>query len=225
MENTNEKIVLVDFCETIANFQTLDPFLEYVIRKVNPQKYYWICSPAVTNLCSVMTRIMQHVGITYYVYKHLLVKQLKGLGYNAIVECGKEYYREKVRDNLIMPTVELLRELQKEQYRIVILSGGSDFYIRCFADEIGIRDVLSAEFGFAGSVCTGKIKNECLGENKVISLKKYIEEKKITGVFSIGISDSQSDISMLKLCERKIVISHHKHQNWITNDMEEIIWD
>ena len=225
MENTNEKIVLVDFCETIANFQTLDPFLEYVIRKVNPQKYYWICSPAVTNLCSVMTRIMQHVGITYYVYKHLLVKQLKGLGYNVIVECGKEYYREKVRDNLIAPTVELLRELQKEQYRIVILSGGSDFYIRCFADEIGIRDVLSAELVFSGSVCTGKIKNECLGEDKVIILKKYIEEEKIAGVFSIGISDSQSDIPMLMLCKRKIVISHHKHQNWLTNNMEEIIWD
>ena len=225
MEVFEEKIVLVDFCETIAKFQTLDPFLEYIIKKEHSQRYRWICNSVVINMCAVITRILQHMGITYYAYKHLLVKQLHGLSVSTIAGYGRKYYQEKIKDNLIVPIVELLQELQKEQYRIIILSGGAEFYIRCFADEIGIKDVLTAEFEFAGTVCTGRIKNECLSEDKVTLLKEYIEKRKIKGVFSIGVSDSRSDTPMLSLCERQIIVSHHKHQSWITNDMEEIVWD
>ena len=65
----------------------------------------------------------------------------------------------------------------------------------------------------------------CMGEEKIRDLKYYMLENKIIGVFEVGLSDSDSDLPMLNLCKRKIVVSQAKHQDWVTEDMEEIVWN
>lgn len=220
-----EKIVLCDFCGTIADFQTLDPFLEYVINQSYPIKYKAIVNPMVIGLCHMITKVIKRFGYSIFPYKILLTSMIKGISLDQLTKFGKEYYDLKIKTNLIPATLGLIKELQANGYRIIIVSGGSDMYIRYFANEFKISDIISSQFNFENGICTGKLNQDCFGIDKVKLINSFIEKNNINCVYQIGISDSISDLPMLQLCNKIIIISHFKHQNWITKDMEEIIWE
>ena len=219
-----DKIALLDFCETIADFQTFDPFLQYVIAQERPRRSRVLCSTAARECCALATRVMRALGWKHYLYKLLLVRQLKGLSREKLEACGRQYYEQRVKDHLIAPTVELIAELKRLGYRLMIVSGGSELYIRWFAQEYGVDDVLSAQLEYADGICTGRLLCECMGGEKPEMLRAYIQVHDIEGELAVCASDSRSDMPLLELCQRKIILSHGRHQPWVTEDMEEIVW-
>ena len=78
----------------------------------------------------------------------LLTYQTKGMEYSLLERYGKDFYDKKLKSNFIIPTIELIKDLQKENYRIILVSGGSDLYIKQFADEFGIKDILTSQIEF-----------------------------------------------------------------------------
>ena len=219
-----EKIALIDFCETIADFQTLDPYLQYVVTQEHPRRGRILCSVFVKNSCVLITRAARALGWKHYLYKLLLVRQLKGLSRKKLEGYGKQYYEQRIKGHLIAPTIEQVLRLKKQGCRLMIVSGGSDLYIKHFAKEYGIDDVLSAQLEFEDGICTGELLGECMGQEKPKMLRNYMQAHTIDGDFEAGISDSRSDLPMLALCRRRIVISRGRHQPWVTQDMEEILW-
>lgn len=219
-----ERIALVDFCETIVSFQTYDAFLKFVLMNESPQYCKIIISKGFIRIYGILEKILKKVGINRFSYKKLLTYQTKGMNYNLLKRYGKDFYLKKLKSNFITPTIDLIKDLQKENYRIILVSGGSDLYIKQFADEFGINDVLTSQIEFKNGVSTGRLISDCMGWNKVQLVKEYIKKRKIQGIFEIGISDSKSDLPVLNLCKRKIVISRDSHQHWVENGMEEIVW-
>jgi len=220
-----EKTVLLDFCGTVVNFQTFDPFIEYVLRNERPISYKLICNPCMRKICYVLTKIQRFMRKDYFLYKVILVRCLKGMHLQKIQQNARKYYNVQIQRNFIMPTVELIEKLRKAGYRIILLSGGSKWYIDYFAGSHGIKDVISTELEIKDGLLTGKIKKDCVGEEKIEMLKEYISKHKLNVSFEIGITDSSSDIPMLNLCKRKIVLSKERHQEWLGIEMEEIIWN
>lgn len=219
-----DKLALFDFCGTIANYQTLGPYLEYVLANEAPIKYRILCSAASKFVFRAVDKLIAKVGIHYFLYKLLLIHQMKGISRSVLKKYGTEYYQQTVRGNLISETVDLLGKLRKDGYRIVIVSAGSDMYISDFAAEYGPADLITAEFGFTDEKCTGRLLSECMFEEKVRRIDAFIRESDKPCSCEIACSDSASDLPMLELCKRKIVISHGTHQRWVKKDMEEIIW-
>ena len=220
-----ERIVLIDFCRTVVNFQTFDPFLEYVIECNKPVRYRLICNHISKTGIRLLERVLRKLHIENFLYKNTLLKQMKGITDFQLEETGKKYYDNKIRCNLIGQVIDILLDLKKNGYHLMIVSGGSDWYIRYFANEFGVDDVLTARLEIVNGKCTGKMLTACMGEEKIRDLKYYMLENKIIGVFEVGLSDSDSDLPMLNLCKRKIVVSQAKHQDWVTEDMEEIVWN
>ena len=72
---------------------------------------------------------------------------------------------------------------------------------------------------------TGRIARECYGIDKIREIETHVAGHHINGIYELGMTDSSSDLAMLRLCRKKIVVSHGKKQSWVTADMEEIIWD
>lgn len=219
-----KKTVLLDFCGTVANFQTFDPFIEYVLFNERVLLYRFICNSCIRKICYLLTKIQKIFGKDNYLYKRLLVKSLKGIHIQNMQENAKKYYKERVKDNFIESTMELIEKLRKAGYRIILLSGGSKFYIKYFTRDYGIEDIITTELEVKNGRLTGKIERDCIGAEKVEMLKAYIGKNKLNVSFEIGISDSSSDVPMLNLCKRKIVLSKERHQNWVGVEMEEIIW-
>lgn len=220
-----DSIVLLDFCGTVADFQTLDPYLQFVIKREFPSRYALLCNPVSIGVGRMATHILYKTGIRCSIYKQLLIWLLKGVTYDNLMEYGLEYYTQRIRKHLIEPTLRLIDKYQTEHYRFIILSGGLDFYISHFAKEFNIPDMICAQLEFRKGYCTGRLLSDCMGNNKLTRLLNYVKEEKIDGIFKVAITDSQSDWPILRICKKKIIISHHIHQKWVTDDMKELIWD
>ncbi|MCI9534700.1 MAG: HAD-IB family phosphatase [Lachnospiraceae bacterium] len=219
-----ERIALVDFCETIVSFQTYDSFLKFVLINELPRHFKIIGNKKFIKMYEILEKISRKTGINWFSYKQLLTYQTKGMEYSLLERYGKDFYDKKLKSNFIIPTIELIKDLQKENYRIILVSGGSDLYIKQFADEFGIKDILTSQIEFKNGISTGRLISDCMGWNKVELVKEYVKHRKIQGIFETGISDSKSDLPVLNLCKRKIVISRNSHQYWVENEMEEIVW-
>ena len=219
------QIALIDFCRTAVNFQTSDPFLEYVLQREHPVRCKLLHNPVTENILQFFTRVLRVFGIRRYLYKLALIRQVKGLTYDELEAYGKGFYIEKIRPNLLAPTMELLAQFQEAGYIIIIVSGAFEFYINEFAKEHKIDRVITSHLGFdENNVCTGRLVTECMFEDKLADIEKMVSGIDDPKEMTVACSDSRSDLPMLSLCKRKIVLSEGKHQRWVTKDMEEIIW-
>lgn len=217
-----EQLALLDFCKTVVDFDTFDPFIMFVIKKTFPKRSKWVCDPIFIAILDIWSRFLWKMGITQGFKKRFLVRQVKGVPKDWFIQCGAAYYTEKIRGRMIIPTINFIKE--HKEYRYLIVSGGSDFYIRCFAQEFEIADVISTQLEFVNGICTGKILVECIGQEKRRLLQEYMKVNRVNGLFRVGLADSSSDLPILELCQRKIIISHQKKQDWVTQEMEEIVW-
>ena len=151
---------------------------------------------------------------------------LKGLDYKTIDKLAENFYKEVLEPNLIKETIFKIKDLKSKGHRIVIVSGGCDLYIKYFSEKYGIKDIISTKITFRNNVCLGKMLwKDCMGKNKLSYLYKYMKENNIKASINYCITDSLSDLPLLNISKNKIIVSKQKHQKWVSNDMEEIIWD
>ena len=218
------KIAFFDFCETLIDFQTADAFVDYVRETTKDSrilKFYKLYSllkkTQIIKLLDFITRYK------YSINKRLVLLQLRGQEENFIRGMASKYYEQKIKPHFILPIIELLKEKQRDEWDIVIVSGGYDVYINLFANEYNISGIMSSQIEFKNGVCTGLIKGlDCMRNNKVVLLNnKY----KRTDFFSVAYSDSITYLPFLKWVDEGWVVSKYKSQLWPKKyALKEIIW-
>lgn len=229
MQN-KEKVILLDFCETVVKFQTADYFVEYVVdkKKTNSiiiRKFFY--------------QIINHIGLVSYVEKRkpsysfnkrCILSFLKGLSELELNKLAKSYYDDVLKPGFITQTINQIRLWQNQGYRIIILSGGYDIYLRYFAEEFGISDIVCTSIKFCGGSCKGTFSTiDCLGRNKIIMLERYLHLYGIqidTGN-SIAVSDSISDLPMLDYVGQQLIVCHKNKRKWYQDYGYEncLLWD
>lgn len=222
---SKKKIAFFDFCETIVNFQTADAFVDFVREKTQ--------SKIMQRKETVRSWLHSHYFFTilglisfakYPINKKIKLAQLRGFTRDKLEQFAKEYYQAVIKPNFIDHILNRMLELQNNGYEIVIVSGGYDIYLRYFAEEYNINNVISTRIGFdRNDVCTGTFDGlDCLYKNKVRLLDEIYEKDNI---HSIAFSDSSSDIPFLMWAESAYVVSKGQHQRWQDNyKFNEIIW-
>lgn len=220
------KFVILDFCGTVVDFQTLNPFLLYVLRKKKPIRFKLFNCPFVEKVCNYFTFRSRKFGYGSYLFKEMLIKQTKGISEEEMYNAGKEYFEKMVRPRYIGVVIELLKRCRQQGYTIIVVSGGSKYYIRYFCEEFGIKDCITAEIKVSNGIIKGKLLDDCLGEHKVLRLDDYLgRQKQKRDFYDVSVTDSISDLPLLKKSKKRIVISHKCRQEWVDKTMEEIIWE
>ena len=218
------KVALFDFCETIANFQTADAYVDFVREKLSDQR---MCKlERAQNTLRKYKIIQLFDKITRYklsINKRIKLWQLKGHSVDELQNLAREYYIEKIKPNLIPELIDKLNELKESNYNVYLVSGGYDLYLQYFAEDCDLSGVISTKIGFKKGICTGKIDGiDCLREGKTRLLNQFFLCKPD---YSLAFSDSISDLPFLKWADEGVVISRQKHQMWSTNNkLKEIIW-
>ena len=218
------KIAIFDFCETIANFQTADAFVVYVREKTKSKS---MCRKEYIRLFLRKTRILAILSILFNhssINKRLVLWQLKGFSQEIIEHLAEEYYNDKIRPNFIEPVLSRLKELKKEGWRIVVISGGYEIYLRYFCIEFNIRlsDLIAVKIGFNDGLCNGQFDGGDRLWDKVEQLNERFTK---SSVDSIAFSDSITDLPLLLWANKSFVVRRKDRQPWYNrNKFQEIIW-
>ena len=220
----NDKIALFDFCETLANFQTADAYVRYVMRvhsrEIKKGLNYWLqILMEKSKLSAVLFRLGSNVN------KFMLLSNLKGLSVSMLEQSAKSYYDEVIKPNLIKETVAELKKCQDEGYYCAIVSGGYDIYLNFFAEEFRTDMLLCSQLKFHHGLFSGKLEGkDCMAEEKVNRLRKVFSVNDMKGMDSVSYSDSESDLPFLNFTKRAVVVKKKAPQWAIKRKFEILLW-
>lgn len=218
------RIVLLDFCETVVDYQSFNPYLYYVLSRERPVIFKIMNSNIVKIFYQILEKIYYILKIEKYPLKKRLIMETKGIPYDNMLHRAQEYYNNTVSKHFIKNVTDLIDPWKKQGLQIILLSAACDLYLKYFAQEFGIEDIIATSLEFKDGYSVGCLKGvDIIGQNKVKALEKHMGDSMKETEFVLGVSDSVSDLPMLNLCKKKIVVSHGEHQSWV-GDMEEIIW-
>lgn len=167
---SEEKYAFFDFCGTCVNLQTGNAFLVKMIKE-HKTSYHLIIAKILTSkiLSKLFSLVLKNISV-----KKILLSFLKGVPYDNFLVTAKDFVGslEEVKSTKIL---KKLSDLSKDEYQIVIVSGGFSMYIEFFFQKYAEVYVISNEISFFNNICDGKMtKPDCLGFQKVSRIKNEI---------------------------------------------------
>ena len=205
---SEDKIALFDFCDTMINFQSADAYVRYVKDNV-PHSVRMNFLETLRGLLvkSGGMMILQRLSREGYVNKRMLLQELNGLDESIMNDLAEKFYREKIRPNYVPEVIDALKRHKAEGYRMFIVSGGYDIYLKYVASEFGFEKVIATCLEFQNGRFTGHYKgDDCMKVHKVDLLRNYFGRDDLKDCDSVAYSDSASDIPMMKLCRRGVAV-------------------
>jgi HAD superfamily hydrolase (TIGR01490 family) len=224
-----KKLAFFDFCDTLVSFQTADAFVDYV-RKMEGNTYMRFLDLVLIVLIKIriiaaFNKFLPDAALG----KKIKLLQLKGFTYEKLNNLAAIYYQEMIRPNLVKPVMAEMQRLAQQDYEICLVSAGYSIYLKYFTEEHQIKHIISTEIAFdqSGNYCHGIILGkDCIRDEKVSRLKTYFAGQKVNYKESISYSDSKTDLPLLLLVGKGVVVSRANSQSWTHQyNFKEIIWD
>ncbi|CAN5737308.1 HAD-IB family hydrolase [soil metagenome] len=138
------------------------------------------------------------------------VKYIQGLPYGEVADIAGEIIEEK-RNRTYRYTRDLIKELKEEGYFLLAISHSPKFIVDGFAYELGFDKSYGTFYSTGASGrFTGELEDEHEIMNKSAILQRAIEKENLTLTRSVGVGDTESDISMLDLVEVPIAFNPNR---------------
>ena len=218
-------LVIFDFCETLSKFQTADKFVSYVLsdKEIKKSKFWVLISRFLGN--RYFSIFFNKFFPEYNYGKRMRLLSLRKVKASDLDKLAISY-NAYLQKNLITPLYKKMLEHSKNQDHVIIISGGYNTYIQCFAEEHGIEHVCATKIKIKNKISTGTFDGlDCMHNEKLIKVKRYIESTQLKYKKSIFYTDSISDLILMKWVDEGIVISKNKPQKWAKKyGFKEIIW-
>lgn len=137
-------------------------------------------------------------------------KYAKGVSFEEAAHSAGEII-EAQKDRVYRYTRDLVREYKEKGYFILAISHSPKFIVDGFAYELGFHKSYGTfyETG-ATDRFTGTIAEEHLIMNKSAVLKRVLEKEHLTLHGSLGVGDTESDISMLSMVQTPIAFNPNR---------------
>lgn len=143
---------------------------------------------------------------------------LKGLPVHALEMAANTVFSE-YKDQVYSYTRDLIRELQDKGYLILAISGSPSVVIKLVQAYYKFDDFAATEYPTKNGYLTGG-KQLSVGKKGEL-LQDLITKHNLTTDGSVGVGDSEGDISMLEICDKAIafnpsqrLLDHAKKQGW-----------
>lgn len=209
------KLVIFDFCETLVNFQTADSFVDYVIEKEKYHQYNWVNTLEKFLIRSRALALVSKIFPELNPSKRLKLLQIRGVSKEKVNEYAESYYTEKLLPNLIPSVYALFKAHIEAQDYILIVSGGYAPYIKLFSEKHSVKGYFATEMASDSKKITGFFSGkDCLFQQKVVLLDRFLKENPIDYKSSVAYSDSKTDLPLLQWADEAFVISNKQSQAW-----------
>ena len=132
------------------------------------------------------------------------VGHLKGVHYSALADAAEEVVDEQWK-RVYKYTRQLLKDLKKRGYFLLAVSHSPKTVLDKFCPRLGFNKTYGMIYEIGPTECfTGKIIEEHLILNKSSIVRRAIEKENLTLAHSIGVGDTESDISFLDMVANPI---------------------
>jgi len=126
-------------------------------------------------------------------------KHLKGIYYGVLADAAEEVV-EKEYKRLYRYTRDLLTDLKKRGYFLLAVSHSPKTILDKFCPRLGFDKVYGTIYEIGPQECfTGEITDAHLIHNKASIVRRAVEKEGLTLEKSIGVGDTESDISFLEM--------------------------
>lgn len=160
-------------------------------------------------------------------------KNVKGVHYSDFAEVSKRVVESKGK-HTYKYTRNLIKKLKKEGYFLLAVSHSPKTILDEFCPLFGFDKTYGMiyEIGPEDRL-TGDTVDKHLILNKAYIVKRAVEKEKLTFKGSIGVGDTESDISFLELVEKPICFNpnsnlyrHAKLNNWdVVVERKDVIYE
>jgi HAD superfamily hydrolase (TIGR01490 family) len=144
----------------------------------------------------------------YEKYIHGVVEafmvHIKGVHYGDFMDIARETV-ELHRKRTYRYTRDLIKQLKRDGYFLVAISHSPKAILDLFCPGLGFDKIYGIFYEIGPEDrFTGAIADKDLILNKALVLKRVVEKEHLTFSRSIGVGDTESDISFLELVDRPI---------------------
>jgi HAD superfamily hydrolase (TIGR01490 family) len=132
------------------------------------------------------------------------VKNIRGVQYKDFIETARDVVDEK-KHHVYRYTRDLVKELKKKGYFLLAISQSPKGILDEFCEELGFDKVYGRLYELGPTDrFTGEIVDVHLIGNKANIVKRAIEKNELTLEGSVGVGDTEGDVSLLELVTHPI---------------------
>lgn len=159
-------------------------------------------------------------------------KNIKGKNEKNVKEAIKEIIKSE-KNKVYVFTRELIKKLKEKNYFILAISGSPVYIVEEFSKSLGFDEFYGSVHEIKDGIFTGRELLDA-SQNKSRILLDFIKENKNFKLSStIGVGDSEMDISFLELVAKQIAFnpdfklaSYAKKRNWkIIVERKNVVYD
>lgn len=163
----------------------------------------------------------------------VFVKNIKGVHYRDFDRAARIVV-DRYRHRTYRATEDLIKELKRKKYFLLAISQSPKGILDLFCKELGFDKVYGRFYELGPSDCfTGRIEDEHLIANKAAIVRRAVEKEGLTLDGSVGVGDTESDVSFLELVEHPICFNpnmklykHAKRNGWqIVVERKDVIYE
>ena len=196
-------MIVFDICDTMYDSNTTFDFMDYmflkntkykIMRKISRNLFFKVINKIVFKIFKIdLTRV-------------IFLKYLSGFTRIELEKEVNDFYKEylvsKKRSNII----SLLKKLKKENKNILLMSATIDIVAKRIATEFDVK-FISSKLAFSKEICLGELEYDLLGQKD-----NYIKEE-----IELVVTDNLSDISLVKIAKKSIILSKKKNIGFWNN--------
>lgn len=198
MEN---RTVLIDICGTLFDSNTTLDFLDFL-------------------LCSRSYRLLRRMArsLPWRAFnrccrrltgrdptREMLLRHLRGRTRQELATAAEAFYETCLAARIRPRLQEIVAEVKAAGYEPCLASATLDCIARTVARRWRIGRCCSSELDYDGDRCTGRLRRDLLGRKL-----EYLKEAGILPPFAMTVTDDRSDMPLLRLSERVLVVTRRK---------------
>ncbi|MDZ5013760.1 HAD-IB family hydrolase [Clostridium perfringens] len=203
-----EKLAIFDVDFTLTSKETLLQLFKFLIKE-DKKNLRFLPRAAFSGLM---------YGLKFYDEKKVkqsFLKFIDGLEEKDLKILVKKYYDEVLSKIIYKDSIDMMKKLKSEGYKIYLISASPEFYLNELYNIKEVDIIIGTRFSFNEGKFERKMVGEnCKGEEKVRRLKEYLQEHNIEEVDyknSYMFSDSLSDKPLLDLVGNGYLINYKKN--------------